>query len=130
MTTRLVVSERLIVSERVITTVPDVTPDNTWFNNVSGSGATSTNTVTISGLSTGVSIELSVDISNSNIIESWEVVSGAGSALGSTVTGVQNGTQLQINSFAISPPQSGTATVTNTTDGGAFLDNFTVTITA
>jgi hypothetical protein len=122
---RIVVGERLIISERMIQGgIPDIIPSNAWFSDASGSGAISTNTVTVAGLDTGVSIDLSLTNTNSNGIPSWEVVSGSGTANSSTVTGVVNGSQLRINIFAVSPPQSGSISVFNDTDNGTFLDSF------
>jgi hypothetical protein len=126
----MVVGERMIIGERMVMDEPDVTTSNSWFNDVDDSSPASTNTITITGLQSGVGVTITLDNDNSSIIESIVIVSGAGSGSGTTaVTGVENGTVLRCDYFKIGGTQVGTSTVRNATDGNTIVNTHSVILT-
>lgn len=125
---RLIVPERLVISERLTQGgVPDVIPSNGWFGNTSGgAGSTSTNTVVIAGLDSGVSITITAYNDNAQIIE--EIIVNSVSQGNSAV--VDNGDSVYINySVFGSGTITGTTTVRNASNGNALLNTHTVSIT-
>jgi hypothetical protein len=115
----------------------DATPDAIDFSDISDSGfiaSALTNAVTISGIDTTITLRLSLTSGMSSFrtvdvyrAGSYVATGSSGTTIDVTVT---NGQTLQYgftNSQDVST-WSGTATVTNLSDGGATLDTFTYTL--
>jgi hypothetical protein len=115
----------------------DATPDAIDFNDISDSGFVAsafTNVVTISGIDTTITLRLTLTVAMSSVrtVDIYRNGSYVGSGTSGTTVDVAmtNGQTLQ---YAFTNAQdnttwSGTATVTNLSDGGATLDTFTYTL--
>ena len=115
----------------------DATPDAIDFNDISDSGFTAsafTNVVTISGIDTTITLRLTVTsamTANRAVYVYRDGVLDSYGTSGTTIdVAIMNGQTLQ---YAFTNAQdlstwSGTATVSNVSDGGATLDTFTYTL--
>lgn len=116
----------------------DATPDAIDFNDISDSGfvaAVFTNEVTISGIDTTITLRLSLTSAMSasrtvDVYRDGALVNSAssGSTIDVTITNGQLLKYFFTNAQNVST-WSGTATVTNLSDGGVTLDTFAYTLT-
>ena len=116
----------------------DATPDAIDFNDISDSGFVAsafTNVVTIGGVDTTITLRVSLTsgMTSFRLVDVYRdgTFVSQGSS-GSTIdVDVTNGQTLQyaFTNSQNSTTWSGTATVTNLSDGGATLDTFTYTLT-
>jgi hypothetical protein len=110
----------------------DVTPSNSWFNNVSGASPQTTNTVTIAGIDT--SIDLYYTVSGATPVLQYSLNGGAytgwtdGGPGSNTIT-VNNGDTLTLRFSAFST-SNGDISIYNDSDGDAFLAGVSWSLTA
>lgn len=115
----------------------DATPDAIDFNNVSDAGlvaSAGTNVVTITGIDTTITLRLTLSsgMSGTRVVSIYR--NGSFLSQGSSGTTIdvtmQNGQTLQyfFTNSLDATTWSGTATVSNLSDGGATLDTFTYTL--
>lgn len=115
----------------------DATPNAIDFNNISDSGFTAsagTNVVTITGIDTTITLRLTLTSGMSGLRVVTVYRNGAFVSQGTSGTTIDvamtNGQTLQyfFTNSQDASTWSGTATVTNLSDGGATLDTFTYTL--
>lgn len=114
----------------------DVTPSNTsWWNNINNPDGTSgtTNTVTIAGINTTITLQISFSEGAdggfcSIVVNSSPVASASYTDTNSAATtfDVGNGDTVYFSVSALAGTSDATATVINTSDGNATLDTFTI----
>lgn len=109
---------------------PDVTPDAVNWNNLStGSSTATTNTQTISGINTTITLRATFTENRDNYTLQAII---NGSLVGSPVNSPGNFTFTVANGDTVAFRASGgetrnsTATITNTSDGNAVLDTFII----
>lgn len=118
----IIMGERMVVAGRITMPVPDVEPNNPSFNDINTSAASAiTNTWTVSGLDTSISVTLSN--TNSSIIEQFYLNAVAS---GTTIT-ITNGDQVYCSYTKFGGAQSGTSTVVNDFSGNT-IDTHTVAL--
>lgn len=115
----------------------DVTPSNTsWWNNINNAGGTNgtTNTVTIAGINTTITLQISFNEGVdggicSIVVNSTPVTAASYTDVNSAATtfDVSNGDTVYFSVSTVGGNTSdATATVINTSDGNAVLDTFTI----
>lgn len=107
----------------------DVTPSNTsWWNNISGGFSGSTNTVTIAGINTTITLNVSFTEDRDNYVLSTLVNSssvGSSNSPGNYNFTVQNGDTVQFTaSLTGDETRDSVATVRNVSDSNTVLDTF------
>ena len=109
----------------------DVTPSNTsWWNNISGGFSGTTNTVTIAGINTTITLNVTFTEDRDNYILSALVnssVVGSSNSPGNYNFTVQNGDTVQFTaSVTGDETRDSVATVRNVSDSNTVLDTFVI----
>jgi hypothetical protein len=108
----------------------DVTPSNSWWNNISGASPQTTNTVTISGIDTDIDIyyTTSGDTALVQVNIAGGGYTGWSPGVGNAIT-VSNGDTI-VMQYSAFTTGSGTHTFYNDTDGDALLVGLSWSLTA